>query len=78
MAATTTITVGSRTFVLDKEMRERLAALNPMASVKVANRLLEAHDRRYWTPDAETLDALRNAGEELEDRMEGVGIEAAA
>jgi magnesium chelatase subunit H len=53
-------------------MRERLAALNPTASAKVANRLLEAHERNYWTPDAATLEALRRAGEELEDRLEGI------
>jgi magnesium chelatase subunit H len=62
----------TETFVLDPEMRSRLAALNPTASAKVANRLLEAHDRNYWTPDAATLAALRDAGEELEDRLEGV------
>ncbi|HEY5308503.1 MAG TPA: cobaltochelatase subunit CobN, partial [Casimicrobiaceae bacterium] len=62
----------SETFVLDPEMRERLAALNPTASAKVANRLLEAHERNYWTPDATMLEALRRAGEELEDRLEGV------
>jgi magnesium chelatase subunit H len=45
--------------VLDEEMRERLAALNPTASAKVANRLIEAHERNYWQPDAETLEALR-------------------
>ena len=56
----------------------RLAALNPTASAKVANRLLEAHERNYWTPDAATLDALRKAGEELEDRVEGIGLEVAA
>ena len=62
----------TETFVLDPAMRERLSKLNPTASAKVANRLLEACDRRYWTPDAATLDALRRAGEELEDRLEGV------
>ena len=62
----------TQTFVLDPAMRERLAALNPTASAKVANRLLEAHERNYWTPDAATLEALRRAGEELEDRLEGV------
>ena len=41
----------TQTFVLDAAMRERLAALNPTASAKVANRLLEAHERNYWTPD---------------------------
>ncbi|MDO9383917.1 MAG: magnesium chelatase subunit H [Hyphomicrobiaceae bacterium] len=68
----------TQTFVLDDEMRRRLAELNPAASVKVANRLLEAHARNYWTPDAATLEALRRAGEELEDRVEGVGMEVAA
>ena len=46
--------------------------MNPTASAKVANRLLEAHERRFWKPDDQTLDALRRAGEELEDRLEGV------
>jgi magnesium chelatase subunit H len=68
----------TQTFVLDPEMRERLATLNPTASAKVANRLLEAHERQYWTPDASVLDALRQAGAELEDRLEGIGVEVAA
>jgi magnesium chelatase subunit H len=68
----------TETFVLDDEMRDRLARLNPTASAKVANRLIEAHERSYWTPDEATLDALRRAGEELEDRLEGVVEEAAA
>ena len=62
----------SETFMLDPEMRERLAKLNPTASARVANRLLEASDRKYWKPDAKMLEALRRAGEELEDRLEGV------
>ncbi|MBA4173362.1 MAG: magnesium chelatase subunit H [Hyphomicrobium sp.] len=68
----------TETFVLDPEMRERMAALNPTASAKVANRLLEAHERHYWTPDAATLDALRQATMDLEDRLEGVGVDVAA
>jgi magnesium chelatase subunit H len=68
----------TETYVLDDAMRERLAALNPTASAKVASRLIEAHERNYWTPDPETLEALRRAGEELEDRLEGVYQEAAA
>ncbi len=62
----------AQTFVLDETMRNRLAELNPTASVRVANRLLEAQRRKYWTPDADVLAALREAGEELEDRVEGV------
>ena len=66
----------TETFVLDPEMRDRLATLNPVASAKVANRLIEAHERNYWSPDPEMLDVLRKAGEELEDRLEGVGVAA--
>lgn len=68
----------SATFILDPEMRERLARLNPTASARVANRLLEAYERQYWQPDAGTLEALRQAGDELEDRLEGVFEKAAA
>lgn len=62
----------TETFMLDPAMRDRLARLNPAASAKVASRLLEASERQYWKPDAATLEALRRAGEELEDRLEGV------
>jgi magnesium chelatase subunit H len=68
----------TQTFVLDTDMRERLAALNPTASANVAHRLLEAHERNYWKPDPSVLEALRRAGEDLEDRLEGIGVEAAA
>lgn len=62
----------SETFMLDPEMRARLVALNPKASARVAERLLEASDRQYWTPDAETLAALRAASDDIEDRLEGL------
>ncbi len=65
-------------FVLDPAMRERLAALNPTASLRMANRLIEASERNYWQPDAATLEALKQAGEELEDRLEGVQTGVAA
>ncbi|MEM9357868.1 MAG: cobaltochelatase subunit CobN, partial [Pseudomonadota bacterium] len=68
----------SETYVLDAQMRERLADLNPKASARMANRLLEAHERQYWHPDQETLDALRDAGDEFEDRLEGITAGAAA
>jgi magnesium chelatase subunit H len=68
----------SETYVLDEAMRKRLADLNPKAAAKFVNRLLEAHDRDYWKPDAATLDALRRAGDELEDKLEGIDMEAAA
>jgi magnesium chelatase subunit H len=68
----------TETYVLDPEMRARMAALNPKASAKIANRLIEAHDRKYWSPDAATLQSLLLAGEELEDKLEGIGLEAVA
>jgi magnesium chelatase subunit H len=62
----------TQTYMLDDAMRRRLAELNPTASARVASRLLEAHARNYWSPDAAVLEALRQAGEELEDRLEGI------
>ncbi|KQO66989.1 magnesium chelatase subunit H [Methylobacterium sp. Leaf89] len=68
----------TETYVLDPAMRARMAALNPTASAKVAHRLIEAHQRGFWTPDAETRDALDRAEEELEDRVEGITAGVAA
>jgi magnesium chelatase subunit H len=65
----------SETFVLDETMRKRLADLNPAASSRMANRLLEASDRAYWSPDAATLAALQAAADQLEDRLEGIAAE---
>jgi magnesium chelatase subunit H len=62
----------SKTFVLDENMRRRLAEANPDAALGMAQRLLEANDRGFWQPDDATLDALRDAAAELEDRLEGV------
>jgi len=68
----------AQTFVLDDQMRERLAELNPTASARMANRLLEASERQYWSPSEEMLQALQDAGDELEDRLEGIVAGAAA
>ncbi|MEO1057102.1 MAG: cobaltochelatase subunit CobN, partial [Actinomycetota bacterium] len=68
----------TETFVLDAEMRRRLAELNPQASSRMANRLIEAQERGYWSPDADTLAALTEAGAELEDRLEGVAMPSVA
>lgn len=68
----------SETYVLDEAMRRRLSALNPKASAKLANRLIEACERDFWKPDEETWNALLEAGDELEDRVEGVNVEFAA
>jgi magnesium chelatase subunit H len=62
----------TETYVLDVEMRDRLTALNPKSSMRVANRLIEASDRKYWSPDADTLAALYAATDAIEDRLEGI------
>ena len=67
----------SETYMLDDAMRQRLASLNPKASARVASRLIEAHQRRYWAPDEDTLAALRRASEDIEDRLEGLHESAA-
>ena len=68
----------AETYVLDETMRDRLTRLNPVASAKMANRLIEAYERQYWSADDETIAALLEAGDTMEDRLEGVGGEAAA
>jgi magnesium chelatase subunit H len=68
----------TETFVLDDGMRQRLAELNPVASARMTQRLIEAQDRNYWTPDEATAEALRQNADDLEDRIEGVSMEAAA
>ena len=68
----------TQTYVLDAAMRARMAKLNPTASLRIAHRLIEAQERRFWTPDDETLEALRLTGEELEDQLEGIGLDDVA
>ncbi|MFN4024782.1 MAG: magnesium chelatase subunit H [Hyphomonas sp.] len=62
----------TETFVLDEALRRRLTDLNPVATAKVAGRLIEASERHYWAPDPETLAALHAASAEIEDRIEGI------
>jgi magnesium chelatase subunit H len=64
-------------YVLDEEMRKRIAEMNPRAAAKVANRLIEASERNYWSPDAATLAALYAATDAIEDALEGVSLQAA-
>jgi len=62
----------SETFILDPDMRKRLTALNPQASMRMTNRLLEASERSYWTPEPGMLEALQQAADEVEDEVEGL------
>jgi magnesium chelatase subunit H len=62
----------TETFMLNPEMRDRLAKLNPTAAARLANRLTEASQRNYWQPEPEMLKAMQEANDELEDRLEGI------
>ena len=62
----------AETFVLDEKMRERLAELNPTASARMAERLIEADERQYWRPSDAEREALLDASADLEDRLEGI------
>ncbi|MFM9852912.1 MAG: magnesium chelatase subunit H [Sphingomonadaceae bacterium] len=62
----------TETFVLDDDMRARMARLNPKSSAKVASRLIEASERNFWQPDAATLAALHAASDDIEDQLEGI------
>jgi cobaltochelatase CobN len=61
----------TQAYVLDPAMREFFAQSNPWALHGIAERLLEAADRKLWdTPDPETLAALRQAYLETEGDLE--------
>ena len=64
----------AETYVLDEEMRERLAKLNAHAAAGMVRRLLEANGRGFWDADEATLEKLRTIYEDLEDRLEGVSV----
>ena len=56
----------TETYVLDKAI----------APIRMAKPRLEACERSTWPPDPATLAALRDASDELEDRLEGVATAA--
>ena len=61
----------TQAYVLDPAMREFFAQSNPWALHGIAERLLEAADRKLWdTPDPQTLAALRRAYLETEGDLE--------
>ncbi|MGH3201521.1 MAG: cobaltochelatase subunit CobN [Streptosporangiaceae bacterium] len=60
------------TYVRDEQMRAFFHRSNPWALHGIAERLLEAADRKLWdAPDPETLAALRQAYLETEGDLEG-------
>ena len=60
---------------MDEEMLDRMAHLDRTAVAKNANRLVQAKEPRCGS---QSTDALRRAGDELEDRIKGISEGAAA
>ncbi len=62
----------AQTYVRDQQMREFFGRSNPWALHGIAERLLEAADRKLWdAPDPGTLAALRQAYLDTEGELEG-------
>ena len=62
----------TETYVRDEQMREFFQRSSPWALHGIAERLLEAADRKLWdAPDPDTLAALRQAYLETEGDLEG-------
>jgi magnesium chelatase subunit H len=60
------------TFVLDKEMLDRLRSLNPHSARTLVGRLLEASGRGFWKAEQSVLEQLQDVLGNLEDKLEGV------
>jgi magnesium chelatase subunit H len=60
---------------MDEEMLDRMAHLDRTAVAKNANHLIQAKEPRCGS---QSTDALRRAGDELEDRIEIISEGAAA
>jgi magnesium chelatase subunit H len=64
----------AETYAFDGTMAEQLRKSNPEAFRNIVGRMLEAHGRGFWHPDAETLSKLRSLYELAEEQLEGVTI----
>ncbi len=62
----------AETFLLDEEMRARMAKANPHATAGIARRLLEANSRGFWDASDELIAELREIYGNLEDQLEGI------
>ena len=62
----------NETFLHDKAMLERLASLNPHATMSMTGRLLEAHSRGFWEAEESSIAELQELYADLESRIEGI------
>jgi len=64
----------ANTYALDAEMAQKLRDANPEAFRNLVSRMLEAHGRGFWQPDAEKLDKLRELYNLTDEEIEGVNV----
>ncbi len=62
----------AETYALDAAMAAKLQAANPEAFRNIVGRMLEAHGRGFWQPDADTLNQLRAIYDRSEAELEGI------
>ncbi len=58
------------TYILNDEVREKIARENPWALYEITKRLYEAHKRNYWKADSRKLEKLREVAGEIEPLLE--------
>jgi len=56
--------------LFDEEMRRKLTENNRYATLELAERMLEAHDRGYWQATAEELEKLKTMILDMETWLE--------
>ncbi len=64
----------ANTYALDPEMVKKLRESNPEAFRNIIGRMLEAHGRGFWQPDAEKLEKLHELYELTDEELEGVTV----
>ncbi len=62
------------TYAFDAEMAQKLRESNPEAFRNLVGRMLEAHGRGFWQPDAQKLKKLRELYELTDEKLEGVMV----
>lgn len=62
------------TYALDAVMADKLRQSNPEAFRNIIGRMLEAHGRGFWNPEAEKLEKLRQLYELTDEELEGVTL----
>jgi len=60
----------AKTYVLDREVRERIKKYNPWALHRIIEVLYEANRRGYWRPDEKLLEGVEKVRLEVEQLLE--------